>query len=380
MQPAQHHDVIVLGLGAMGAATAYQLARRGARVAGFDQYHPPHQQGSSHGDTRITRLAVGEGSEYVPIVKRSHELWAEIGSEAETTIIENVGGLILGEAGNDFFEQTIRSAAEYAVPIEILDPLRLHKEFPMFSGTAETLAIYEPSAGFVRPERAIQAQLELAAELGAKLHFNARIEKVETTGERAAVFSSDGSIDTADQIVIAAGPWVSQMLPKLAVEVHLQALHWFPIRKGYAELAQMPIFIWEFSHQLGDFVYGFPAIDGPGGGVKVATETYAAARNIQDGKPEPGPELAAAIFREYVKPNLPWLGSEPLRSLFCFYTVSADHRFIIDQLDSDIWLISACSGHGFKHSPAIGEAVAERILTGRSSLDLSSFALDSKIL
>src|SRR5579884_57547 len=145
-------EVIVVGLGAVGAAVSWQLERRGVSVIGFDRYTPPHERGSTHGESRITRLAVGEGEEYVPLVRRSHELWKEIGAESSQTLFTQTGGLVIGGPNSDFLKQTQDIAAAYGIAHENLDGPELRLRFPMFAPDPGARAYFEPEAGYVRPE------------------------------------------------------------------------------------------------------------------------------------------------------------------------------------------------------------------------------------
>src|SRR5438067_9040702 len=168
---AMRAEVIVVGLGAMGAAVSWQLARRGVRVIALDRYAPPHDRGSSHGESRITRLAVGEGDEYVPLVRRSHELWREIEAESGQTLLTQTGGIVIGAPESDFLQRTREIAARHGIAHQTLDGAELRTRFPMFAAGELACAYYEPEAGYVRPEAAVAAQLGLATRAGAHLRL-----------------------------------------------------------------------------------------------------------------------------------------------------------------------------------------------------------------
>jgi sarcosine oxidase len=187
--------------------------------------------------------------------------------------------------------------------------------------------------------------------------------------------------------VLCAGAWITQLLPETAslFAVYPQLLHWFPIRRGYDALREMPIFIWEmegerdaFTHLAGGF-YGFPAIDGPGGGIKLATERYDATVDPDERSDAGAADAAAAgeLHRAYLARHFPWVAAAPLRTVSCLYTNTRGCRFMIGPhpVHSNVTVVAACSGHGFKHSPAIGEAVAQRIVEGKSEIDLAPFAI-----
>src|SRR5256885_601120 len=143
----------------MGSAACSQLAARGVSVIGIDQYVPPHPWGSTHGETRITRLAIGEGREYVPLVRRSHDLWREIEQETGTQLLTQPGVVILARPSSPFLHETRAAAREYGIEHQDLTNAEVRARFPMFAVDEQTEAYHEPAAGYVRPEPAVAAQL-----------------------------------------------------------------------------------------------------------------------------------------------------------------------------------------------------------------------------
>jgi sarcosine oxidase len=376
-------DVIVVGLGAMGSSVCLQLAQRGASVVGIDQYEPPHVYGSTHGDTRMTRLAPGEGPEYVPLVHRSHELWRELERQAGVALLTQPGGLVLAEADNPFLARTRAAAEAFEVAHESLSGAQVAERFPMFAVDSDTVAYHEPGSGYVRPERALTAQLALARRHGAVLRLSERVSAWSADGSGVRV-CTDAAVHTADRLVLCAGPWIPELFPagRDIFAIHRQVFYWFPIRRGHVQLRDMPVFVWEFGGERDAFThlrgfYGFPAIDGADGGLKVGTEVYETTTTPDGRQHPPSRAEITAMYEEYIAPRLPWLGPDPVRTMSCLYTNAADNRFLIDRHpDHDaVFVVSPCSGHGFKHSPAIGEAVAQWILDGASELDLGPFAL-----
>jgi len=383
MTASERADVVVVGLGAMGSAVCAQLAMRGVSVIGIDQHDPPHPYGSTHGETRMTRLAVGEGAEYVPLVRRSHELWREIEAQTDSRLLTQPGGLIMSRTGGWLFEATRELARRFEIEHETLSPPELRERFPMFAVDEETEGYYEPESGFVAPEAAVRAQLELARRGGAELRRGERVLDWSASGQRASVLT-DRATYTSEQLILCAGPWLPGLFPegRDLFAVHRQIQLWFTIREGYEQLRKMPVFVWDFGGERGGFVhfdgfYGFPALDGPAGGLKVASETYETTTE-PDGRQHPAtPEETAAMYRRCIEGRLPWLGPDPVRTVSCLYTCTRGSRFVIDRHpDHDpVLIVSPCSGHGFKHSPAIGEAVAQWVTDGRPELDLSPFRL-----
>ncbi len=380
----QAADAIVLGLGAMGSAASFQLAARGASVLGIDRFEPPHPYGSTHGDTRITRLAIGEGEEYVPLVRRSHELWREIEQQAGVELLTITGGVVLATSGAEFLTRTRACASRYGIAHEDLRAGDLAERFPMFATGPELEGYYEPEAGYVRPEAAVRGQLELARHHGARLRLGETVVRW-TAGATGVRVETDAGAYVADRLVVCAGPWITDLFEagRGVFAVHRQLMHWFPIRQGYERLREMPVFVWDLGGKTDGFVhldgfYGFPAVDGPAGGVKVATESYERTTS-PDGRQHPAtPEEVETMYRRCIGPYLPWLGPGPVRSVSCLYTNTRGSRFVIDRHPEHerVILVSACSGHGFKHSAAIGEAVAQLLTRGEADVDLSPFALE----
>jgi sarcosine oxidase len=376
-------DVVVVGLGAMGSAVSAQLAARGIPVVGIDQYEPPHAYGSTHGETRMTRLAVGEGAEYVPLVRRSHELWREIEGETGARLLSQPGGLIISRPGSEFFEVTRDLARGNGIEHEELSAAELRERFPMFAADEETEGYYEPAAGFVRPEEAVRAQLELARRGGVALRFGERVLDWSASADGVNVVTERARY-ACGQLILCAGPWLPGLFPegRDLFAVHRQIQFWFPIRLGYEQLRDMPVFVWDLGGEREGVVhldgfYGFPALDGPAGGVKVATETYETT-TAPDGRQHPATAAeTATMYRHCIAGRLPWLGPQPVRTLSCLYTCTSGSRFVIDRHPAHeaVLIVSPCSGHGFKHSPAIGEAVAQWVTRGRPRLDLDAFRL-----
>ncbi len=374
-------EVIVVGLGAMGAAVSWQLARRGQSVIALDRYAPPHDAGSTHGESRITRLAVGEGDEYVPLVRRSHELWKEIEAESSQTLLTQTGGIVIGGPHSDFVERTLGIAARHGIAHEDLDGAELRRRFPMFAADEAARAYYEPEAGYVRPEAAVAAQLGLAAKAGVRLRLNEPVLEWRASPEGVRVSTGNGTHD-ADQLVLCPGAWINQLFPegRDLFAVYRQLLLWFPLADEPPGLAEMPIFVWDFGGKRTGFVhlhgfYGFPPLAGAAGGVKVATEQFEHTTE-PDGAQHPAtPDEAGFMRRHVIAARLPWLGSTPLRTVSCLYTSTRGSRFVIDRHPShdNVMIVSACSGHGFKHSAAVGEAVAQWISGQSSEVDLRPF-------
>jgi sarcosine oxidase len=386
------YDAIIVGLGAMGSAAAYQLAKRGAKVLGLDRFTPPHDQGSSHGETRITRQAIGEGEEYVPLALRSYEIWREI--EAETgleagALLTITGGLIMARAGaqqslhgnGNFLAQTIHCAQKYGIAHEELSADDISRRFPQFAMAGDESGYYEEQAGFLRPENCIRTQLELAAKHGADIHFNEKVLSYNSIGSGVEVMTEHGKYQ-AEKLIVSAGAWVGEFTGEEAsrnFQVTKQVLHWFELKEHATNYlaGEMPVFIWQFGRWKDDYIYGFPAIDGMAGGLKLATEKFNEKVTPETVNREVSDEESRQLYQEYVAERLPGLGPGCLKSAACLYTSTPDSGFVIDRhpQHENVLIASPCSGHGFKHSAAIGQILAELALDGKTEFDLSKFSL-----
>jgi sarcosine oxidase len=381
------YEVAVIGLGAAGAATLYQLARRGVRALGIDRFSPPHVYGSTHGDTRITREAIGEGEAYTPLVRRSHAIWRELEAETGADLLTQCGGLIIEAAGGgaaghhrlEFLASTIACANRYHVKHELLSAADVAGRFPQFALDGDESAYFEPTAGFVRPERCVEAQLTVAARLGAEIRREERVLAVEPSGSGVRVRTDHGAVD-AGRVVLAVGPWVRDFVEREQLRlfsVYRQVMAWFELRQDAIDHTPgaMPVFIWGLSD--GNAFYGLPAIDGTRE-LKVATEQLDTATGADEASIEVDPDEPRVLYDTLIGRRLPSLSARCLRTARCLYTVTPDANFVIDDHPdiNGVLLVSPCSGHGFKHSAGLGEAIAQRITTGTSDADLSPFRLD----
>lgn len=370
-----HADFVVVGLGAMGAACLYQLATRGASVVGVDRWAPPHAQGSSHGETRITREAVGEGADYVPLVRASHRIWRELEAETGEKLFEACGALVIapgtGESSHhgkpDFVARSAETAAAYDIPHETMTGAEAARRFPQFGLAGDEKVYFEPGGGYVFPERCIAAQLARAVALGAEILSDTQVRSIEPSGDHVVVETSRGRI-VAGQAIVAAGGWAAELLGApfdRLLTVNRQVLHWFELDDDADWRGEAPVFIWMHGPTDVDYLYGFPPLPGDMR-VKVATEQYAAATTADAMPREISAEESAGMHRVHVAGRLRGASTRVAKAAACLYTVTPDNGFIIDRhprMDRVI-AISACSGHGFKHSAGIGEAVAKAATTG----------------
>ena len=355
------------------------------KALGLDRFSPPHDHGSSHGDTRITRLAVGEGDQYVQFARRSHEIWRELEAATGRTLLQSVGGLIYGFASGrtqahgaaDFLETTINVARRHGIKHELLDASTLGRRFPQFHWRGDETGYFEHEAGFVHPESCIAAQLEMARRLGAEIHADEQAVEWKVSGDGVEVTTNRSRYETS-HLILTAGAWLPKLVPELASRARIfrQVLFWFE-PDGPHELftpVHMPVYI-RVPDDGSEMFYGFPAIDGPGGGMKIAGEQFDRTTTPDEMQREVSASEMAAMHA-VASPRLR-ISSRCVRAVACKYTVTPDFHFVIDQHpDTErVWFASACSGHGFKHSAAVGEALAEVTVAGRTRFDLSAFHL-----
>jgi sarcosine oxidase len=374
----------------MGSATLYQAAKLGARVVGIDRFNPPHDKGSSHGDTRITREAIGEGREFVPLVQRSNQIWEELEAATGRSLLTRCGALVLASqsisgdhhGSTSFVQDTIRTAEEFGIAHEVLDAGEIRRRYPQFKLTGDEVGYFEPGAGFLRPEACVETQLALARQRDARVFAMETV--LDIREENGAVeVKSERTTYSAARVIVTAGPWIQKLLGapyERYFGIYRQVMCWFALAKNPEQYSttRLPVFIWIVGNRPRDMLYGFPAVDGPAGGLKIATEQYEATvdpDSVTRTVDEPG---VGAMYREYIEPRFPDVSGKCLRAVACLYTVTPDAKFIVDRFRDceNVLFASACSGHGFKHSAAIGEALASWALHMAPRLDLSPFRLD----
>ena len=371
------YDVIVIGLGGMGSAAAYRLAGRGLHVLGLERFGPGHNRGSSHGGSRVTRQAYFEDPAYVPLLLRAAELWEQIERDSGRSIVTYTGGVMIGRPDSRTVAGSRLSAEQWGLAHELLDAAELRRRFPTLNPEDDEIALYEAMAGFVRPEASVLAHLQLAGRAGADLHFEETVAEwtAEPSGSGVRV-TTDQDTYTADRLVICPGAWAPKLLADLGIgfEIERQVMYWFAPEGGTDAFTadKHPIYIWELDD--GEQFYGFPAIDGPEGGAKVAmfrggqictAETI--DRQVHDAEVE--------AIRTRLRPRLPALPGPLLNAATCMYTNTADEHFVIATHPAHEQVTVACgfSGHGFKFVPVVGEILADLAAEGTTAHPIALF-------
>lgn len=369
-------EVVVLGLGAVGSATALHLARRGLRVLGLDRHRPPHTLGSSHGRSRIIREAYYEDPRYVPMLRRAYDLWAGLEAEWGAPLLVRTGGLMIGPPDGHLVAGARGSAELHGIPHERLDAAEVRRRFPSFRVPEDQVALLEHRAGVLLPERCIEAQLTLAERAGAELRTGVEVRGWRRDGAGVTVETADGPV-RAGRLVVAAGPWLPELLaahggPRLPLWVERQLSHWFvPRVEALPTLGpdRCPISLWE--HAPGRFFATLPDL---GDGVKCGTH--------HDGPPTTPATVDRTVHADEVAAAAGLLGTllpdaagRARESRVCLYTNTPDTRFVIDHHpdEPNVVIASACSGHGFKFAVATGEAAADLATDRAPAVDLAAF-------
>ncbi len=352
------YDAIVVGLGAMGSAATYHLSRRGVRVLGLDAHAPGHTLGSSHGESRIIRMAYKEHPDYVPLLRRAYRLWADLEEESGEPLLRITGGLFIGPPESGVVAGSLESARAHGLPHELLDSDETRRRYPALAPPDGHVALYEAAAGILYPERCVAAYLQGAVAAGAELRHEEPVVGWDATHSGVEVTTSQGRY-VADRLVLTAGAWLGGLLQSLRLPLQSErspVFHLLPRSPELFEPDRLPIYVWEVDG--GRMYYGLPHLEQPG--AKVGRH--------HTGEPcDPDTvnrELTTADeadVRAFVGRYMPALNGPVSSGIVCLYTNTPDEHFIVDRHPEHPRVVyaSACSGHGFKFSGVIGEVLAD---------------------
>jgi sarcosine oxidase len=363
-------DAIVAGVGGMGSATVYELARRGARVLGLEQFDIAHDRGSSHGMSRIIRLAYAEHPSYVPLLRRSYELWRELGEQ----LLITTGGIDAGAPDSETIEGSLRSCAMHDIPHEVLDTRRLHERFPGYRLPDSMLAVYQPDAGFLLPEQCVLSYVAAARRAGAQIHTNERITRWSVDSGVVSVTTNVATYQ-ARKLILTVGPWASQLVPMLqplAIPERQVMLWTEPL---HAELFTPRVFpIFNLEAPEGRF-YGFPSHEQSG--FKIGKYHHRHERVNPDEVDRACHPEDEAILREGIAHYFPDANGPAIAMKVCMFTSSPDEHFILDTHPEfpNVSIAAGFSGHGFKFCSVVGEILAQLALDGGTSHDIGMFRL-----
>lgn len=379
MTTVRRCDVIVIGLGAMGLATCWRLAQRGAQVVGLEQFRLFHDHGSSHGHSRLIRLAYYEHPDYVPLLKRAYELWDELAAAANVELLIRAGGLYLGPGDSELIVGAQRASQQHRLAHELLSAAAVRERFPQFTPPDGWLGFYEPEAGALLVEPALSALASCAIGSGAELRAHEPVEAWRSTGDQLVVRTTHGEYH-AKHLVLTAGPWTATLLAPVArwLTVTRQSVVWTqPLDTDAARLGQMPC--WAAAEADG-LSYGFPLLPGHPG-LKSAWHGYGPIVDPERVDRTSGPDDERRV-RAALAALLPLANGNTLGRAVCLYTMSPDGHFILDHggraalpLPESISLACGFSGHGFKFASVVGEVLSDWALDGHTALPVEFLSL-----
>ncbi len=364
-------DTIVVGLGGAGASAAFHLARRGRSVLGLERFGPTHEQGSSHGRSRIYRTAYFEGAAYVPLVQRAQVLWRELQSESRAPILRPTGGLVLGTPESPSVAGALRVAKACRLEHELLDAEEVGRRYPQFRLASGEVAVWDPNAGALFPENCVRAHADGARAAGAALRYDEPLVSWSASSDGVEVRTAR-ALYRAAHLVLSVGAWTRETVTdlRLPLEIERQFMLWFPpTDPATARPERMPVFLWDRGPE--EHTYGLPDF---GDGVKlgtwsgrISTSPGAVDRTFTAAEAEP--------VRRFVAERLRGVRSTETDHTSCLYTNTPDHHFVLGRhpRHDRVVVVSACSGHGFKFTSVIGEVV-DRLVGGEDpGFDLSLF-------
>jgi len=368
------YDAIVIGVGGMGSAALHHLARRGARVLGLEQFHVAHDRGSSHGLSRIIRLAYYEHPSYVPLLRRSYELWRDLEHATGRRLLHITGSIDASRRDEPVFAGSLRSCELHELPHEVLSSKELTRRFPGYRLPDDVVALLQPEGGFLEPESCVRAHVDAALVHGAEVREHVRVKGIEPSGDGVRVDVGDGVVESR-AVVVTAGAWASKLLPALepVAVPERQVVAWFqPLVPSRFRPENFPVFNLLVD---GRRYYGFPAHGVPG--MKIGlyhhlgeiADPDALRRECDADDERPLREGVASCFPDA---NGPLLQMQP-----CMFTNSPDEHFIIDRMapSSPVVVAAGFSGHGFKFCSVVGEILADLALDGGTRHDIAMFAL-----
>ena len=387
MADIETYDIVVIGLGAHGSSTLWHLSRTGLKIAGIDRFHPPHERGSSHGESRIIRQAYHENPLYVPLVRAAYPIWAELSEIAGRPLYKKTGGLFLGKKDSTVVSGARLSAGTHNIPYDYLDATAIRNRFPTFRPTGDTVGVLEHEAGILFPEAAIDTFLQTAAANGAQVNTDEQVIHIYPSKEAIELTTTKRKYRTA-KLIVTAGAWLNALFPELnlPLSIRRQPLFWFRDRAATGPAnptprspapteGKAPIFLWEY--EKGQMFYGIPDASH---GLKLGWHHGGRLINPDDLSQNVEPQEISDMQNTATQ----YLTIDPIyqKSCVCMYTTTPDEDFIID-LHPDhpnIVIASPCSGHGFKFSAIIGRLLTDLALDQPTGFDLTPFSIRRKNL
>jgi monomeric sarcosine oxidase len=370
----ERYDAIVLGAGGIGSAALYALARRGVRTLGIDRFNPPHNRGSSHGQTRVIRQAYFEHPDYVPLLLESYRGWHDLERRSDKKLFNPIGLIQLGPADGIIVPGVLRAAEKHRLPVQALTAAETQRRWPGLRVGNDVVGVYEPAAGYLLVEDCVQAHLDLARAAGAELLTDTEVVRWDSDEREVRVYTADRQF-TATRLIVTAGAWSSRLLADLGVSlmVRRKSLFWFATDAAdYTLNNGLPVFLLELADGV---FYGFPTLDERGvkfaehSGGRIVEDPLTVDRSID---PEDQRRLTRVLSQ-----FLPGVSPRLSDHTVCLYTMSPDENFIIDRhpRHSNVVFAAGLSGHGFKFAPVLGKALADLAVDSDTELPIAFLSL-----
>ncbi|MEU9129802.1 N-methyl-L-tryptophan oxidase [Kitasatospora sp. NPDC048540] len=354
-------EVAVVGLGAWGACALWQLARHGIDAIGIDRYGIGNVHGSSHGESRMFRTACLEHPGLVPLARRSRELWAELEAESGEVLMERIGAMLIGPREGRIVGGALTAARQHGLDVELLDAAAMRRRAPAHAGLTDgQVGVLEPAGGLTYPERTIAAAVGAARRAGARVFTDTRVTAVEPGDDGISVHTPLRRL-LVRSVVVAAGPWLSQLVPGLPLDVVRMPTTWFTPAAAEPRftLERLPVFMRELAD--GEVIWGHGTLPGRSE-LKLGLED--GGRNFRTVDPE-GMDRSVSpddwsVLARILPDAVPGVGALPSRATANLYARTPDGQFVLGPLAADPRIVVAggCNSHGFKHATGIGEVVA----------------------
>lgn len=363
------YDAIVLGAGGVGSAALYHLARRGVRAVGIDRFAPPHDRGSTHGQSRVIRQAYFEHPNYVPLLVESYRLWRQLESESGRSLLHEIGLVEVGPAGGIVVPGVLRTAEEHRLAVERLSAAEIKERWPGMRVGADFIGVFESTAGYLLVEDCVEAHLAAATAAGAELLTNTEVLGWSAGDGEVRVRTTGGEI-AGERLIITAGAWAGGLLAdfRLDLEVRRKSLFWFDSTEAWYDVsAGFPVYLFELPEGV---FYGYPKLDA--WGVKIAEHS---GGRVVDNPLAVDRAIDATEQRrliEFASNHLPGVSPRVVDHAVCLYTMSPDEHFIVDRhpAHANVVFAAGLSGHGFKFVPVLGRALVELAVDGSSELPI----------
>ncbi len=371
-----NYDVIVIGAGSMGMAAGYYLSQSGKKTLLLDSFNPPHNKGSHHGDTRIIRYAYGEGEEYVPFILKARELWNDLESATGKQLFTQTGVLNVGNAESDFIRNIISSANKYDLPLDVMNSSEVEKRWSSITLPKDFIGCFEPTSGVLKSEEIINAYKDLAERNGATILTNSRVRDISIRDDSVTIKTVEQTFHS-DALVVSAGAWSGELISMLGLQLPLTPVRkifaWFDANETTYNHRRFPAFAFDTPQGI---YYGFPSIDGSG--LKVGRHDggnpiHPDETPIGFGKIAEDEGDLSQFLNQYIPDK--W---KMKYGKTCMYTHTPDDKFIIDLHPkySNVAIAAGFSGHGFKFSSAVGQALSNLIISGKNDVDISQFSIN----